>query len=811
MIATRSALAKVVARFGLGIGLAVALVSPAGYLLVAYSQLGGELSLLAELKATRLARYIYDHRDLWPYHSIRLAELTEIPEAKETIAQQRILDSTGKLVLETGETPAWPIIARSAPIIVAGAQLATVETSTTLRPIVVLAAIVAAGSSLLGLAVYFVIRIFPMRIIDRTVAQLADTQGRLVATIDAIPIEFMEFDREGRLVLINDAARLSQGWDADSIGKTQRQLLENTLSERRRAAPQHDWDTWMAGRLATLGRTGSYEMTRPTGEAGRFFVKDMPGGGQVVLRIDITESKRREAELAAAHARYRLLFDANPMPMALIVLETDRFIAVNDTAVRQYGWSRAEFLAMTSDELYPPEDLPALREARARREGPGALYIVKGLRHRRKDGSLIDVEMTSRPFNLDGMTALLVMAQDVTGRVRAEQARQAAEAQLRQAQKMEAVGQLTGGIAHDFNNILMVILSNADSLQDDDVDAATLAERVESIGQAVDRASGLTRQLLAFSRQQPLSPKRTNISTLVAGTGELLRRSLGDHIEVRTVFADDLWSTNVDQAQLEAALVNLCVNARDAMPDGGRLLIETRNVTLDDAYVARHPDASAGDHVVLAVTDTGSGMPAETVARVFEPFFTTKDVGKGTGLGLSMVYGFIKQSNGHIEIVSDVGHGTCVKLYLPRSDGPQEPATVRPGTRMVGGRERILVVEDEPQVRAAVVEQLQDLGYTVSQSPDGPTALASCETMAQPYDLLLTDVMMPGPFNGKGLADRVARRWPTTKIVFMSGYAENVIVRDGHVDEGALLLSKPFNKKGLALIVRQALDGARVA
>ena len=265
MIASRNAIGKVVAGLGLCIGLTVALASPAGYLLVAYTELGSELSLLAELKATRLAKYIYVHRELWQYHRIRLAELTEIPEAREVSAQQRIFDTTGKLVLETGETPAWPVMARSAPIVIAGLPGARIETATTLRHVLIRTAIVAIASSLLGLAVFFVIRVLPLRIIDRTLAQLEATQARLLATIDAIPIEFMEFDREGRLMLINSAARVSQGWNADAIGKTQRELLEKTLGELRVADPGHEWDAWMAKRLASLGQTGSYDMTRPTG------------------------------------------------------------------------------------------------------------------------------------------------------------------------------------------------------------------------------------------------------------------------------------------------------------------------------------------------------------------------------------------------------------------------------------------------------------------------------------------------------------------------------------------------------------------
>jgi PAS domain S-box-containing protein len=509
-------------------------------------------------------------------------------------------------------------------------------------------------------------------------------------------------------------------------------------------------------------------------------------------------------EWKARHAtqdRYRLLFQSNPYPVVVIDRDTRHFLAVNDATVEQYGWSREEFLTMTANDLYLPTDVPA---ANAMREDGawGVTPAVQGLRHRRKDGTVFDVETSVRPIDLEGRPAVLALAYDVT-------ARHAAEAQLRQSQKMEAVGQLTGGIAHDFNNILMVILANADELQEDEnPDAAMVAARLEPITQAVLRASALTRQLLAFSRKQPLNPKRTDLNDLVSDTGKLLHRALGEHIEIDSALADGLWTVNIDRTQLETALVNLCVNARDAMPGGGKLRIETRNVTLDKDNLTQAVDVAAGDYVMLAVTDTGSGMSSETRAKVFEPFFTTKEVGKGTGLGLSMVYGFIKQSNGHITIHSEVGRGTTFRLYLPRGDGVREEAAVRQATPLPRGIERILVVEDEPLVRAGVVRQLQSLGYSVSQASDGAEGIACFEATPQPYDLSLTDVVMPGPLNGKTLADEVARRWPKTKVVFMSGYAENAVMHDGKTENGVLLLRKPFRKSDLARFVRQALDGA---
>ncbi|MBI3198491.1 MAG: response regulator [Rhodospirillales bacterium] len=377
--------------------------------------------------------------------------------------------------------------------------------------------------------------------------------------------------------------------------------------------------------------------------------------------------------------------------------------------------------------------------------------------------------------------------------------------QLFQSQKMEAVGQLTGGVAHDFNNILTIVLANADALLEDSRTPPEVAKRAQRIWDAGQKAAELTRQLLAFSRKQVLKPEKSDLNDLVATTGRLLRRTLGEHVVVQTVAAPDLWAVDVDRTQVETSLINLCINARDAMPGGGRLVIETRNVTLDRNYVARQEDEdlAPGDYAMLSVTDTGSGMPPEVLGRVFEPFFTTKEVGKGTGLGLSMVYGFIRQSNGHIAISSEPGRGTTVRMYFPRSKQAVVAAGVVRRDPLPGGSERILVVEDEESVRAVIGEQLQSLGYEVKLAGSAEEALA--ELRASRFDLLLTDVVMPGRLNGKGLSEEVARRWPDTRIVFMSGYPENVLTHDGPLDGGVMLMAKPHLKADLARIIRSAL------
>lgn len=390
--------------------------------------------------------------------------------------------------------------------------------------------------------------------------------------------------------------------------------------------------------------------------------------------------------------------------------------------------------------------------------------------------------------------------------------RAAAEAQLRQIQKMEAVGQLTGGIAHDFNNMLAVIVGSLDMAQrrlHSGIDAR-LIKNIDNAMEGAQRATQLTSHLLAFSRQQPLEPRALDANRLVRDMSELLRRTIGDDMRIETVFAGGLWVSIVDPHQLENAILNLCVNARDAMPGGGKLTIETSNAHLDDTYAAAHQEVSAGQYVMISVSDTGTGMPREVIERAFEPFFTTKGVGKGTGLGLSQVFGFIKQSNGHMKIYSESGQGTTVKLYLPRffgsTDALQEKAEMAEWADLpaaVDG-EIVLVVEDEERVRHVSVDALRDLGYTVVQAADAAQALQLLATQ-QRVDLLFTDVVMPD-MNGRKLVDQALMDRPDLKVLYTTGYTRNAIVHNGMLDAGVALLSKPFTLTQLARKVRQVLD-----
>jgi PAS domain S-box-containing protein len=576
--------------------------------------------------------------------------------------------------------------------------------------------------------------------------------------------------------------------------------------------------TWHENQLVPVTRHGKLEQVYWTYGYSPIDEDDGIGGVLVVCR-DVTRDylgslalREREAELAQLTATLAQRVEEKTRERDRIwnvsqdlLLVADRnsvWRTVNPAWTRTLGWSEAELLNRTSEWLEHPDD-EGITQTQVKRLGASATTGRFESRFRHKDGSYRWLSWTGVP---DG-DHIYVVARDVTAEKAAADRLRVTEEALLQSQKMEAVGQLTGGIAHDFNNLLTGIVGSLDLLQTRLHQGRTdnAARYINAAMTSANRAAALTHRLLAFARRQPLIPKSVDVNQLVVSLEDLLRRALGAAIDLEIDASDDLWFTLCDPNQLESALLNLAINARDAMPDGGRLIISTRNTRLDGTTGT--PALAPGDYVCIGVSDTGVGMSAEVAARAFDPFFTTKPIGQGTGLGLSMIYGFARQSNGHVTISSRLGQGTLVKLYLPRYQGravAEVASALEPAQSAVAG-ESVLVVEDVPVVRAVIVEMLQDQGYRTLEGIDGPTGLRILQSQER-IDLLITDVGLPG-INGRQLADRAREARPGLKVLFITGYAESAAISEGFLQPGMEMITKPFDLDNLARRVRAMVSG----
>jgi PAS domain S-box-containing protein len=638
---------------------------------------------------------------------------------------------------------------------------------------------------------------------------------RLQLLIDAV-VDYAIYmiDLEGTVLSWNSGAARMKGYSADEIiGRNFAEFY--TEGERAAGLPQTA--------LATARRTGRFhgEGWRVRKDGTRFWalvvidaIKDEQGTliGFAKVTRDVTERQQTQQSLLESERRYRRLVEA-VVDYAIFQLDPGGLVATwNSGAQRIKGYLPEEIIGQHFSRFYTEEDraagVPGRALAQAAEEGR---YESEGWRMRR-DGTRFWASVVIDRITDDSgaLVGFAKVTRDITERQEADARLKAMQEQLAASQKLDAVGQLSGGIAHDFNNLLMVVLGNLDSArrQTKLLGAGEKLERaLANAVRGAQRAAALTSRLLAFSRRQALDPKPLNVNSFIGGSVEFLQRSLGEQIEIEAVGAPGLWMVEVDPNHLESAIVNLAINARDAMPGGGKLTIEAANVFADLEYSRQNPELAPGQYVALCVSDTGAGMSAETLSHAFEPFFTTKELGQGTGLGLSQVYGFVKQSGGHVKIYSEVGQGTTVKIYLPRFIGSAVEAEQENegSAQETGEHETILVVEDDEDLRDYVTDVLRGLNYRVASVPNAQSALTLLLQEDRRVDLMLTDIVMPG-INGRELGRRAQEVRPRLPVLYMTGYSRNAVVHQGRLDDGVELLQKPVSQAELAARVRQMLD-----
>jgi len=675
---------------------------------------------------------------------------------------------------------------------------------------------------------------------DRFLTDLQDASSRLPAALDDLlqavndnPAQTGRLSSvaelvKGRIALADELSRRHEARDdAELAALTAAPSATDAGADGLNAFTEEE-RRLLAIRMAASRRTGSWLLAIDLAGVGlvlliAFYLIRRAWLSDRALRSSLVRSRatasslqvhalQQGGELAAAYDEVRrssaiLENTFNSMAEGVLVLDPDGAVVLSNKAAADIfrTYEGKTFAQMVVENAFfesdattpiPKDELPVARTLRGlsfdRRE-----VVVKPLDGRPQARLMV----SGRPLHdADGaINGAALVYHDVTEAHETERL-------LQQAQKLDAIGKLTGGVAHDFNNMLTIITGSIEVLIDAVSDRPAAAELAALIGRAADRCTELIRHLLAFARKQPLRPRDIDVNATVEDIARLLRPTLGEQIEIRTILAEEMLVAHVDSAQLANSLVNMAINARDAMPDGGKLLLETRRITLDPAYAAASPGLVPGTYIMIAVSDTGAGMPAEVRDRAFEPFFTTKEAGKGSGLGLSMVYGFVKQSGGHVNIYSEEDRGTTIRLYLPPARSSVEPIAPEPEAAMPGGTETILVVEDDRLVRDFVLAQLHSLGYTTLMASCGAEALAMVGR-GEAFDLLFTDVIMPGGMNGRQLVDAVMARRPNLRVLYTSGYTDNAIAEHGGSMADTPFLSKPYRRSELAQMVRRALDG----
>jgi len=635
-------------------------------------------------------------------------------------------------------------------------------------------------------------------------------EARLHAVVNTAVHGVILIDSAGIVLMFNPACERLFGYRADEvIGKNVKMLMPSPYRE---GHDDYIGNYLRSGKAKVIGIGREVVAQRKDGST---FPMDLKIGEArhdssiafVGIIHDLTERKRVERSLQESAARLKAVVDTAVDGVILIDMQ-GIVLMFNPACERLFGYRSDEVIGKNVRMLMPPPYRDEHGRYIANYVHTGERKIIgigREVTGQRKDGSTFPMDLSVGEAQQEDGSIFVGMIHDLSSRKRTEE-------QLAQAQKMEAVGQLSGGLAHDFNNLLTVVVGNAETLSLALKARPDLKQAADMIATAGERGAELTRRLLAFSRRQMLQPAEINCNRLIDSMQRMLWRTLREDIEIRIALAPDLWPAFADGGQLEMAILNLAINARDAMPAGGSLTISTANVAVDEYYRDRYPEVTPGNYVLIAVTDTGEGMTPEVLARAFEPFFTTKEVGKGSGLGLSMVYGFMKQSNGHVSIYSEVDLGTTVRLYLPAHSTMPADVTVAK-TAAEGepprGRETVLVTEDDPFVRAYVVSSLEDLGYRVIAAQDAREALTHLNQTGN-IDLLFTDIVMPGGLNGWELAEKAQQIKPSLKLLFTSGYALETLVARGRIHPDTAILNKPYRRPELARRLREVLDSPQV-
>jgi len=787
------------ATFSIALSLLVALIFPVGYFVISQQYVMGSLEAEAEINARIVAGVINSNPDLWLYEHDRLTALLSRRPQTGQAETRRILDTKGVEIAASGGSLQAPIIRRSQPLLDAGHVVGSIEISRSLLPILKQTGVVALLGIGIGLLVFILL---PFRAISRADRQVRDSYNFLTRVMESSTNAIIVLDLTGTVKMVNERCAVLSGYPREELcgspvarlfGDAAAQVNQELTRVASGAAEMVMFET-------DLLRQDGTKLPLSCGAAP--FIQEGRVSGTVLSVEDIRERKQAAAQLKSAKEYTENLIQA----ASVIIVGLDRAGVVtimNRTAEEVTGYSAGDlvgenwFQRVTSPEAFI--ELCATSHPTLKTGGPEVFenQIIT------KSGAMRTISWRNSPIMENGAAVgTLCFGIDITEHRKIE-------AQLRQAQKMESIGQLAGGVAHDFNNMLSVIMGYAQLCQLEVSEGGNLWQYIHEISKAGERSRDMVRQLLAFSRKEIISPRAINLNAHCIETEKTLSRLIGEEIKLSFHPSTNLWTVKIDPTQADQILMNLAVNARDAMPDGGSLAIETANVSIGEEFCLYHLDARPGDYACLTARDTGTGMDQELMKRIFEPFFTTKEVGKGTGLGLATVYGVVTQNNGFIDVKSAPGQGTSFMIYLPRMPEDTEAKPLDLAEPLTGSG-TILVVEDEAMTRSMATRMLEKIGFRVIQAEAPQRALSICRDKAIKIDLILSDVVMPG-MNGWEMAQEIAGLRPGLKVLFMSGYSSDIVAKRGIMEQGTHYIQKPFDMEGLSLKIRETLQADQVA